>query len=142
LEIVTRWQRRVPDAVQRVLKLMKWAEYHEYRPQHTNPCRGIHKFVERPRRRYLTSQEMTRLGAALRVALRWHAMSPAAVTVIRLLFLTGARPAEILSLRWSDVDLSRGELRLPDSKTGQKTVLLNTAGVAILEAWPHYASSP
>jgi integrase len=123
-------------------KLMNWAEHHEYRPQHTNPCRGIRKYVERPRRRYLTPGEMRRLGTALRIAERWHAISPVALTAIRLLFLTGARPFEILSLQWTHIDLARGELRLPDSKTGEKTILLNTPALTILQAWPHYASSP
>ena len=43
-----------------------------------------------------------------------------AVTAIRLLMLTGCRLNEIQTLRWEDVDLDAGELRLPDSKTGEK----------------------
>ena len=83
-----------------------------------------------------------RLGAALRLAERRQAMSATAVTAIRLLLLTGARVSEILSLRWSDVDLIRGELRLPDSKTGAKTILLSAPAVDILKAWPRWAGSP
>ena len=32
--------------------------------------------------------------------------------------LTGCRKSEILTLRWSDVDLAAGELHLCDAKTG------------------------
>ncbi len=51
-----------------------------------------------------------------------------------LLLLTGCRRGEILTLRWQDVDLERRCLHLPDSKTGQKTVYLNTAAIQVLEA--------
>jgi integrase len=38
------------------------------------------------------------------------------------LLFTGCRLREILGLRWQDVDMERGLLFLPDSKTGRKTV--------------------
>ena len=40
-------------------------------------------------------------------------------------FLTGCRKSEILTLRWSEVDLDAGEIRLADSKTGPRMVPLN-----------------
>lgn len=138
--------RATPYMANRVLavlhKLMNWSEQHEYRPQHTNPCRGIRKYREHARRRYLTTDEMKRVGAALRVAERWESMSPVAVTAIRVLLLTGARVSEILTLRWREVDFTRGELRLPDSKTGRKTIVLNPPVIAILKEWPQHAGSP
>ena len=45
---------------------------------------------------------------------------------------TGCRLREILSLRWEHVDLERGLLFLPDSKTGKKTVILNAPALAVL----------
>jgi integrase len=36
------------------------------------------------------------------------------------LLFTGARLREILYLRWENLDLERGLLLLPDSKTGRK----------------------
>jgi integrase len=51
---------------------------------------------------------------------------------IRLLLFTGCRLGEILGLRWNDVDLERGLLLLPDSKTGRKPVILNGAATAVL----------
>src|SRR5207344_2848208 len=61
---------------------------------------------------------------------------------IELLLLTGARPIEIASLEWAHVDLDQAALRLPDSKTGAKTIHLSTAAVQLLAAWPQWARSP
>src|SRR4029450_13810476 len=55
-----------------------------------------------------------------------------AAAALRLLLFTGCRLREILNLRWEHVDLERGFLFLPDSKTGRKTVVLNAPAVAIL----------
>jgi integrase len=56
-----------------------------------------------------------------------------ALVAIRLLIFTGCRSAEILGLRWQDVDIERRCLHLSDSKTGKRAVLINGAAVAILE---------
>jgi len=47
---------------------------------------------------------------------------PSAILAARLLILTGCRLNEIMSLKWSYVDLDVPALRLPDSKTGAKVV--------------------
>lgn len=57
---------------------------------------------------------------------------PRPFAALRLLILTGARLREILHLEWSQVDFDRGLLRLPDSKTGQKTIVLNAPSLAVL----------
>ncbi len=45
---------------------------------------------------------------------------------LRLLLFTGARLREILHLEWRHVDLDRGLILLPDSKTGRKTIVMST----------------
>ena len=138
--------RATPYMANRVLavasKLMNWAAQHGYRDPHTNPCDGLEKFQEAARTRYLSPAELTRLGSALRVAVRYAAISPAAIAAIRLLLFTGARVSEILSLRWSEVDLAGGALHLADSKTGAKTIVLNAPAIEVLRAWPTFAGSP
>jgi integrase len=60
------------------------------------------------------------------------------VAAVRLLLFTGARAGEVLGLRWEHVDEERGVLRLPDSKTGAKEILLGPAARAVLadlRAW-------
>ena len=51
-------------------------------------------------------------------------IGPHAAAALRLLIFTGGRLREILDLRWEYVDLERGLLFLPDSKTGKKTIVL------------------
>ena len=49
---------------------------------------------------------------------------PSSSRAIKLLIFTGARLSEVLGLRWDWIDFERGEARLPDSKTGAKTLHL------------------
>jgi integrase len=48
------------------------------------------------------------------------------------LLLTGCRLREILHLKWDNVDLERGMLFLPTSKTGKKAVVLNAPAMSVL----------
>lgn len=106
-----------------------------------NPAQGIEKFEEKARERYLSAGEISRLGRALRVVER-AGRRPYAVAGIRLLMFTGARHSEILTLRWDYVDLDRRVLRLPDSKTGAKTVSLSAPAVEVLSNLPRIAGNP
>ncbi|MDE0004159.1 MAG: tyrosine-type recombinase/integrase, partial [Rhodospirillaceae bacterium] len=98
----------------------------------SNPCRALVKYPERRRERFLTDSEFTRLGGALDEAEARGGASASAVAAIRLLALTGCRRSEILGLRREDVALEAGELRLPDSKTGARTVALPPQAVELL----------
>ena len=124
--------RDVPDHANRTLsvlsRMLTLAEVWEMRPEGANPCRHIKKYPEHKRERFLSDDEYRRLGATLRDAEREGFVSPMATAAIRLLMLTGCRSGEIISLRWDYVDLDRGELRLPDSKTGSKVVHLGDSG--------------
>lgn len=124
-----------------------------------NPVKRIEKYKEVAKDRYLSMAEITRLGQALSDAEqngfayafdetkptskhgakpgeRKVFYSPFAVAAIRLLILTGCRLGEILNLRWKEVDVERGMLHLPDSKTGRKIVLLGDAAMKVIEVLP------
>ena len=81
----------------------------------------IEKFPERQRERFLTAEELDRLGAALAAA--EGSEDPFALAAVRLLIFTGARLSEILTLRWAEVELAQSVLRLQDNKaaTQQRT---------------------
>src|SRR5205807_9263296 len=98
------------------------------RPLDSNPCRGLDKFKERRVERWLNSEELSRLGDAL----NGYDGSPYAVAAIKVLAFTGARLGEVLGLRWEWVDFERGEARLPDSKTGAKTIHLPPPARSVL----------
>ena len=108
----------------------------------TNPCRGIDRYKENKRERFLSAAELSRLGEALREAEEQQALTPYAIAAIRLLLLTGARKSEILSLRWDCVDLDNRLLRLPRSKTGPKSIYLTTAAAEILKLLPRVKGNP
>ena len=67
-----------------------------------------------------------------RLANRRTKISLSAGAAIRLLLFTGCRLREILNLKWEYVDLERGVLFLPDSKSGRKTVVLNAPAMTVL----------
>lgn len=123
-------------------KFFSWLEEQNYRPQNSNPCHKIKKYRENRRERYLSSDEFIRLGEVLTEAEQTGSEGPFAIAAIRLLLLTGARLNEILTLKWSEVDLERGLLFLQNSKTGQKTIFLNEAAKAILAKLPRIAKNP
>lgn len=124
-------------------KFFNWCEKRGYRPDGSNPCRHIEKYKEEKRERFLSPDEIRRLGAVLVVAetdgiivdadkaLVWKP-SPHVVAAVRLLLLTGARLSEILSLKWEYVDFEKARIRLPDSKTGAKTIFLNAPTLEVL----------
>ena len=150
-----------PVTANRVLALIAAGYAYGLRSGHlsestVNPASGVEKFREQTRERFLSEAELLRLGEAIReaetVGIRWvrpprskHArkpenqvtnIGPHAAAALRLLIFTGARLREILDLRWEHVDLQRGLLFLPDSKTGKKTIVLGGAALAVLTNLP------
>jgi integrase len=85
------------------------------------------------RERFLSMEEVRRLGAALD-DLDAMGTNPKATNIARLWVLSGCRRDEIAALRWSEVDFKRGLLRFDDSKTGRNVRPLGGAAVALLTA--------
>ena len=123
-------------------KAFNLAEIWEWRPEGTNPCRHVKRYKEEARERYLSESELRRLGHTLELAEHEWEVCPYVIAAIRLLILTGCRSAEILQLRWKDVDLEKRCLHLVDSKTGNRTVLLNEQAVRILKELPPKGRNP
>jgi integrase len=127
-------------------------------PEGFNPASRIEKYKERRRERFLTTDELARIGAALREAetngIPWEVdeaqpnakhipkqkrrtvFGELATAAVRLLLFTGCRLREILDLKWEYVDIERGLLLLPDTKTGQRTVILNKPALLVLASLP------
>lgn len=132
-----------PYEANRVLALLSkafnLAELWGLRPDGSNPCRHVRKFREFRRERFLSQQELARLGDALRnaeagklVSRKGARLQPQAIGILRLLIFTGARKSEIRALKWSEVNLEASRLELEDSKTGAKHVYLPPPAAEIL----------
>lgn len=103
-----------------------------------NPCWKVKRYKETKRERYLTEEELARLGKVLRET----NSEREAAHCISLLLLTGCRLGEIQSLKWEYVDTETGVLRLPDSKTGAKIVPVGQAVLDYLKTIPKVANNP
>ncbi len=106
-----------------------------------NPAWRIKKYQAQTMERFLSPAELAQLGDALSTA-RHEGENQFAVAAIRLLVLTGARKSEILTLKWEYVDMERGCLRLPDSKTGAKVIPLGAAALEALSEIPRIEGNP
>jgi integrase len=144
---------------------LSWAARHRHVNAASNPTKGVEKYRESAWERCLTQDELLRLSDALTAAETTgrlysvdesnpkaeHAPKPEnrrrkfdshSVAAIRLLTLIGARLREILDAKWEHVDLERGMMFLPDSKTGRKPIYLSAAAAAILSALPRIDGNP
>jgi integrase len=125
--------RDTPGAANRCLallsKMMNLAEQWGERPDGSNPCRHVEKYRESKRDRFLSVAELARLGAACK---QDGAIGPSFLALVRLLIFTGARLSEIQKAQWDWVDFESSVLRLPDSKTGAKTIMLPAPALDVL----------
>lgn len=115
--------------------LMLYAEDHGLRPIGSNPCQGLRKKQREHRGQTLTKSDVRRLWVTLD---RVQPHLRDACDAIRLLLLTGARRTEILALEWDRIVGQRAVLE--DSKSGPRTIWLNTAARAILDGRRETAS--
>jgi len=124
--------------------VLGFAEQLGLRPAGSNPCKLVIRHEEDGMRKALTRDEMLRLGEALRQAELERVIHPSALLAVRLFALTGLRRSELLGheskarrgdregLRWGDVDLDAGTLRLQQTKTGPQVRVIGKAAVEVL----------
>ena len=139
--------RDVPTVANRgvdiLVKMFNLAESWGWRPSGRNPCRFVRRYkVEKHYERFLTPEELYRLGRALDAAPAERLASTHAAAAIRLLVLTGCRRNEILGLRWEDLDFEAGEMRLEDSKTGARVFPLPPPAAKVLRGLSPVEGNP
>lgn len=81
-------------------------------PGHVNPCRGIKKYPEQSRDRWVTPEEMPRLAKAIECEKDLYVQA-----AIWLYIFTGMRKSEVLSLKWTNVDLLANQITLSGENT-------------------------
>ena len=81
-----------------------------------NPCKGIRKFKEVSRDRFLSGEELGRFFEALEIS-----ESETFRDFVLLALFTGARRSNVLSMRWKDIDFERSVWKIPGelSKNGE-----------------------
>lgn len=111
-------------------KAIEWG----YPSRHGNPAVGIKMFREKSRERFLLPDEIQRFFAAL-------AEEPNEVfkNYVLLSLFIGQRRQNMLSMRWSNVDLKLGYVLFPDSKNGdpQRIPLITQAWDILKEMHKH-----
>lgn len=123
-----------PTEANRVLATISSMFSFAHRPMEwtdKNPAKGVKRYKETKRKRYMQGEEAARLAEVLD---REAKNNPASVAFLYLLILTGARRGEIAAARW---DWVRGNaIHLPDSKTGEKVVYLPQPALDVLAQLP------
>ena len=94
-----------------------WGKKHGYITI-DNPCDGVTKFKTRSRERFLTPDEFDKFFTALKA----EANIPFRDYVYLSLF-TGARQANVLSMRWEDINFELGLWRIPITKNKESQTL-------------------
>ncbi|MBM9536176.1 tyrosine-type recombinase/integrase [Desulfobulbus alkaliphilus] len=93
-----------------------------------NPCAGIRRYTEEARDRFLSGDELRRFFEALELEPNETTRDFFAVAL-----LTGARRANVLEMKWADLDLEAGTWRIGRTKNGTpQTVALVPAVVELL----------
>jgi integrase len=100
-----------------------------------NPTKGVQRFPERKRKRYMKGEEAARIAEVLH---REAKANPQSVAFIYLLILTGARSGEIAAAKWSQINGTR--LTLTEHKTdgtGEDRIInLPQAALDVLDRLP------
>ena len=120
-------------------RLFTLAEHWEWRPQHTNPVRGIERAKEQARDRVLAPSELAALAAALDDLERQY---PSPIAAIRVAAMTGLRISECLSMAWEHVSFETGRAILPKTKTGRRVVPVAAPVLNLLAQLPRINGNP
>lgn len=103
-----------------------------------NPARGLVKFKEHSRERWVHKEELPRLREAIDQDSNLYARA-----AIWLYLLVGVRKSELLKARWEHVDFDRREMKLPNTKAGNDHyVPLSNAAVSVLQSLPREEGNP
>jgi integrase len=145
-ETVTRWHHRIGNErgrfqANRCLALLSaifgWAiRFGHFHGE--NPAKGIHKFREDRRSRFLNAAELSRLWKVLDAE-----ASPQWCAYFKLALLLGMRKNELLRARWEHVNLAEALWTLPVTKTDRPhTLPIPQAAIEILQGLPSRDTSP
>lgn len=133
----THSQSAATRAATQLAAVFAWGSKRNYCKQ--NPCTGIEKFKDIKRNRFLLPGELLRLKGALKD-------SPLIIhDLVWLALLTSARKANLLSMRWDEIDLDLRIWEIPGNKfkNGDSHIVpLEDDAIAILRRRRANSKSP
>jgi integrase len=106
-----------------------------------NPVRGIKKPSEGKQHRFLSMEEIARLGAVIRQA-ETMGEHDSGISAIRFLLMTGLRRMEALALVREWIDVHTQCIRFPDTKSGAQLRPLGRDAIELLKSLPIRDGSP
>jgi integrase len=115
--------------------LYGWAARQRFCPPTLNPAsKGlVERYKEHGKERFLSKEELRRLGQALREIRSEGRWSPFALAAIPLLLLTGCRRDEIRLAQWNHIDWDRRLLNLHKAKAGKRSVPRSASKLAAMK---------
>jgi integrase len=138
--------RTMPPTANRTIaalsKFFSWSIRGGYRPNHNNPCKGLEKYKEQARERYLSPVEIAAVGEAIRTCEAEGIITPWHAGLFRCLLLTGMRRDELRTLEWRWVDLDRNVFSLPDTKVGRRDIPIAAPVQQVLAGLPRIEGNP
>ena len=133
---------RAPYEANRLIEILRKAfnlapRWRYIEPSAPNPARGIERFREVSRKRWVRPEEIRLLSTAIDAELNIYVRA-----AIWLYLLTGLRRSELLLAKWAHIDWTRRQLRLPDTKSGEEQVVaLSGPAIALLQSIPRQAGN-
>ena len=124
-EVGTKSTTAANRAVNMLSAIINWGIKRGHIPDY-NPCRGVERFNERARERFLLPAEMQRFRHVLD-------LQPALIRDFFYLgLLTGARRGNVLAMRWDEIDFDLAIWTFNQKNGDTHTVALSTGAIAIL----------
>lgn len=117
-------------------KFFDWCEKTGYRDRGTNPVRGLEKYREEKRLKFMESSELEAIGEGIAKLEKQDAIDPTIAAALKVMLLTGARCSEILTLKWEYFNESKEKALLPNSKTGAKVLPIPPTAWEVISALP------
>jgi integrase len=110
-----------PAAANRHLALLR-SVYNTMLPDMPNPCRTTKMFKEYSRDRFLQPEELEKFFQAVDV--ECQVGNPDIADYLLLSIYTGARRANVLAMKWADIDFNREQWRISGEQSKNKSIMI------------------